>query len=624
MPTPTSPPRSDAPLSNSAPSSTNADADELPVPAEDVREYIQVTPTDASLRADSAATYFKRLHGLTTPDDAASGLSRLLSLGSTTEAPPTIECLLHSDHSREQPLTYWFGVDDPAATPALERILRGVFPDSYEFERRAIQPGYLESIIRATAGTDHATTDRTIHAVEYEGTPTRPRDWQTQLTLFESFQDDEESRVPLASVVETMSAHQGPIVYQVLLQPKPDWTADAEERRMAIELHSDTLGERLANTVFGAPDPTEEPTLTPTNETRLAELEAKDARHSFVLTARLVGSVAAETTTEEVGAATFRELEGAFTQLDRTTYEIDGERTSEAAAERVLDDLLARTVYVPETEGLSNRLPWRSAPPRGIVADVHEAPSFCLVGGRALTTAGERALSTTPGERAPVPRPPTGQLDRYHDDGLLLGNPLTQDGSADPTPLSLPPALQPMHVGWFGKTGSGKSTSLLNGILGNHAATEGADILIDPKGDGMAIEYLQAHYARYGSLENVLYFDCAKVLPAFSFFDIRDDLAAGVPRETAVEDTIDHYIEILTQIMGKDRFEQAVRSPDIIRYLLKARFDPVHGSDAFTHRAFHYEVQSMHERQSSPPVSDTDLERMLGGSSQTGPRRSTT
>jgi|AntDeeMinimDraft_4_1070355.scaffolds.fasta_scaffold00976_4 hypothetical protein len=411
MPTPTSLPRPDAPPSNSAPSSTTADADELPVPAEDVREYIQVTPTDASLRADSAATYFKRLHGLTTPDDAASGRSRLLSLGSTRESPPTIECLLHSDRSREQPLTYWFGVDDPEATSALERILRGVFPDSYEFERRVIQPGYLESIIRGKAGTDHATTDRTLRAVEYEGTPTRTRDWQTQLAPFESFQNDEESRVPLASVVETMSAHQGPIVYQVLLQPKPDWTADAEERRMTIELHSDTLGERLANTVFGAPDPTEEPALTPTDETRLAELETKDTRHSFVLTARLVGSVAAETTAEEVDAATFRELEAAFTQLDRTTYEVDGERTSETGAEQVLDDLLARTVYPPETGGLSNRLPWRSAPPRGIVADVHEAPSFCLVGGSALTTAGERALSTTPGERAPVPRP--GRLSRF-------------------------------------------------------------------------------------------------------------------------------------------------------------------------------------------------------------------
>ncbi|WP_256393744.1 ATP-binding protein [Natronoarchaeum rubrum] len=177
-----------------------------------------------------------------------------------------------------------------------------------------------------------------------------------------------------------------------------------------------------------------------------------------------------------------------------------------------------------------------------------------------------------------------------------------------------------MHVGWFGKTGSGKSTSLINAILDNHAATEGADILIDPKGDGMAIEYLRAHYARYGHVENVLYFDCADVLPAFSFFDIRDELDAGVPRDTAVEDTVDHYIEILMQIMGRDRFEQAVRSPDIIRYVLKAMFDPVHGDDAFSHREFHGEIRTMHDRQSVHPVSEPDLERMLSGILNNGKR----
>ena len=587
------------------------DSETLPVPAEDVREYIQITPTETPLCTDSVAAYFKRLHRLTTGQDDEGWLSRLRVADART-TPPTIECLLLSDHSRDQPLTYWFGVDNAETTPALERVLRGVFPDSYEFEHRAIQPGYLELLLKSSTDTGGTTDPPSLHAVEFEGVPTRTRDWQTQLTQFESFQDDEESRVPLASLVETMSSHEGPIIYQVLLQPKPDWTADAEERRMAIELHSDTLGERLANTVFGAPDPTGDPTLTPTEEERLSEIEGKDTRHSFVIAARLVGA-AQENSTRDATSATIRELTGTFSPLDRTTYEVDGTASQGVGAERVLDDLLARRVYPPETSGLSVRLPWRSSPPRGIVADVHEAPSLCLVGGDALTTAGERVLATTPGERAPIPRPPVDQLVRYRDDGLLLGNPLTQDGSVDPSPISVPPSLQPMHVGWFGKTGSGKSTSLLNAILANHAATDGADILIDPKGDGMAIEYLQAHFATYGTLENVLYFDCSRVLPAFSFFDIRDDLAAGIPRETAVEDTIDHYLEILTQVMGKERFEQAVRSPDIIKYLLKARFDPVHGSDAFTHRAFQYEVQSMHERQSSPPVSDTDLERMLGG-----------
>ncbi|MFC6723678.1 hypothetical protein ACFQE1_04615 [Halobium palmae] len=129
----------------------------------------------------------------------------------------------------------------------------------------------------------------------------------------------------------------------------------------------------------------------------------------------------------------------------------------------------------------------------------------------------------------------------------------------------------------------------------------------------MATDYLRAHYATYGHLDDVVYFDCATCLPAFSFFDVRDELAAGVPRTTAVEDTVDHYLEILTGIMGRERFEQAVRSPDVIRYLIKAAFDPVHGADSFSHRSLHGSARRMHERKSAPAVSDPDLERMLGG-----------
>ena len=60
----------------------------------------------------------------------------------------------------------------------------------------------------------------------------------------------------------------------------------------------------------------------------------------------------------------------------------------------------------------------------------------------------------------------------------------------------------------------------------------------------MADDYLKAHYAKYGSLDDVYYFDCTETLPALSFFDIRDQLDAGIDRTTAVEDVVDHYIDI--------------------------------------------------------------------------------
>jgi len=591
------------------PAASHSDDDHtLPVPVNDVRKYIQVTPTDSPLQDGSPGTQFKRLHRIDT-EPSPTGLLDKLRRFTRDDPAPTIECLLHTDGSANQSLSYWFGVDDPEATSTLERILRGVFPDSYEFEHLAVHPGELEAILTGQSSNTRYTDWESLRAIEFTGRPERRSDWQTSLTPFESFQEEDE-RLPLAAIVETMAAHPGPLVYQALLQPKPDWSKQAEQRRLDIETHSDTLGAELTNTIFGAPDPETDISLSASDETRLEELQAKDARHSFVVNARVVGVMPED---QPDATATFRELDAAFSPLDRTTYEIDSRSHVGQDAEKVAIDLLTRTVHPPAHGGLRSRIPGSDTSSRGIVADPSEAPSFCLVDGPTLPTAGARAISTTPGERTALPRPPADQLARYQSDGLVLGHPLTQDGSTDPDVLKLPPTLQPMHVGWFGKTGSGKSTSLINAILDNHAATDGADILIDPKGDGMAIEYLRAHYARHGHVENVLYFDCTDVLPAFSFFDIRDELDAGVPRDTAVEDTVDHYVEILMQIMGRERFEQAVRSPDIIRYVLKAMFDPVHGDDAFSHREFHGEIRTMHDRESVHPVSDADLERMLSG-----------
>ncbi|WP_239640446.1 ATP-binding protein [Halogeometricum pallidum] len=302
-----------------------------------------------------------------------------------------------------------------------------------------------------------------------------------------------------------------------------------------------------------------------------------------------------------------------FTPLQGPHYRFECKLRQGDDAERVYSDLTDRTVYEPDYERFATMLPWTANTSRGIVADIREAPSFCLLDGATLTTEGQRAINPTPGEQTTFPRPPHGMLKRYRTPGLTLGLPVTEDRQTESTPISLPPQLQSLHTAWFGRTGSGKSTALITAMLDNHDATAGADILVDPKGDGMAEEYLRAHYARYGDLENVYYFDCSETLPALSFFDIREQLADGIDRTTAVEDTVDHYIEILIGIMGRDRFERAVRSPDIIRYVLKSLFDPVHGMDSFSHRQFQSAVAHLHETRDPPPVVDEDLQAMLGG-----------
>jgi len=79
-----------------------------------------------------------------------------------------------------------------------------------------------------------------------------------------------------------------------------------------------------------------------------------------------------------------------------------------------------------------------------------------------------------------------------------------------------------------GDTGSGKSVLVEGGMVTNVAATDGPDILFDYKGGGTAEEYLRMHYAEYGDLDDVLYFDLSRV-PRVLVFRHRTAAGRGHP-----------------------------------------------------------------------------------------------
>jgi DNA helicase HerA-like ATPase len=566
----------------------------------DTRPYLRIQPSTDPLDPATVHAQCRRLHAL--GDTVESGLRDMFDR--TDAERPTIEVLLHSDGASIEYLVGCAAADPEATLDTLDRLCHTLFPDTYAIERveRSIETldPMTESYCRPSA-------------LICDGIPDRRRDWQTRLTPFETFYADDQPRIPLAAIVETMAATEQPMLYQVLIQPYPDWTAAADDRRAAIEAGHDTPGGQLLTSLtdIDAPtadaDPTREGTgaadaLPASDRSRLDALDAKDATRSFVVNSRVVAPT----------AAPLAEC-AALTECSGPHYAIATTRVTDEAATDLLTAVRERIVEPPTYDSVRARLPGTTARSRGLVADAGSLGSFWLLDGAALPTTSRRACDVMSADRTPQARPPSSILDTYDDPGLTLGRPLDQDGTPSDDPIALPPSLQPLHTAWFGRTGSGKSTALVRALRDNHAATDGADILIDPKGDGMATDYLRAHYAEYGHLDNVLYFDCSEALPAISFFDVRADVEAGVPRATAVDDIVDHYIEILTALMGRDRFEQAVRAPDLIRYLVRAQFDPVHGADAFSHRDLHDAARQMHERQSAPSVSNPDLERMLGG-----------
>lgn len=89
----------------------------LPVPVEDTRQYLQITPTDDPLHPDTVETQFRRLHKL----DTGSDQGRLKSV-LTSDDPPTIECRLVSEGGEDAPLRYLFGLDKMAACDPAEAI----------------------------------------------------------------------------------------------------------------------------------------------------------------------------------------------------------------------------------------------------------------------------------------------------------------------------------------------------------------------------------------------------------------------------------------------------------------------------------------------------------------------
>ncbi|KTG25155.1 TraM recognition domain-containing protein [Haloferax profundi] len=522
----------------------------------------------------------------------------------------TLEWLLVTDGSPSGTIDYTLSVDTELA-PAIEAWCRELVPNSFEITTSNTDPLSRLSPAEPDADPDDEALEPysppQYRAVEFVGVTDRREDWQTTLTPYDEFTDIH-TRLPLATVVSTLAGSSVPMAVQILVTPYEDWRHHALDRQNRLKQGRDTAFQRFFEDWIMSTDP-EKNASDPVVRSRIDAIDEKDAQHSFAVTARAV----ATTTDPNAQFPVLTPVATAFSHLNGDHYRVEGRTYQGDHAESVFESLQNRASVEPEHSKLTARLPWTENASRALVMDGRELPLLCLLDAAALPTDAQRALAPTPADEHGLPRPPRDRLERYRTQGFTLGHAQTADGDAEPVPVSLPPELQPLHMGIFGRTGSGKSSSGITAILDNHEATDGADILIEPKGDGMAGDYLRAHYAKYGTLDNVYYFDCTEALPALSFFDIRDQLDAGIDRTTAVEDVIDHYVDILIGIMGRERFEQAVRSPDIIRYVLKAMFDPVHGSNSFTHREFQTAVARLHETRDPPPVVDEDLQAMLAG-----------
>ncbi|MFB6140711.1 MAG: ATP-binding protein [Halosimplex sp.] len=602
------------------------------------REYIVVRPTTNALVPDHIGTALRALH--------AAG-----------DESPTIEMLLVTA-GRGDGVTYLFGASD-LSTSQLKRHLRRAFPRDYELTET--RTTLTEQVLGADVDTTRLSlSDYPVAGLEFQATETWSGDWQTNLRSFESFATDERTNWPLAAVVDVLASAEYPVVYQTLLEPKPDWSALANETVEGYHYPRPTWTERiLAELIQQETDFLERQAtrdLPPDRRARIEAIEPVDASKSFHVNVRALafgessepaatdGGTTPKNTDGELGPeaplssdahhltpdsepvgefpadaeATLSELESAFSEVSTDYYQLTPVRyePENKKVRALLEALATRQIRgyrfsrrIEDALDISIPFSTNTHPP--IVADAATASNFCFVGGADLPDRAGQAIETRAGERTGLELPSERVLETYQTEGFEIGLPLTGDRTRSQQPLAISPSLQRLHMLIAGGTGSGKSIFGVTGLLANYGATAGATIVFDPKDGRMADDYERAHYATYGTLENVYRFDAAESVPAEPFFDVTRQQESGIARSQAVEDVADHTEELLEAIMGEEQFNRAVASPLVIEALIKAMFDAVHGSDQFTLEDLQRRIGRFAETGHTPPVIDEGLRHEL-------------
>ncbi|QLH84821.1 ATP-binding protein [Halosimplex pelagicum] len=643
---------------------TTADSSALPVavpdemqaaesmPAADgiePRPYIEIRPAEAGVDPVAVTRAMEQVQALLA-EHTETGL--IATLRRSTQVPQ-VEWLLVSDGRPDPQIRYLVGTDHPDLIEDLTGLLRRCFPPTYELREVTWHPRYVEEFLPiADPETGrHSVTfptgevvDTTVHpyvaGVEYYGRTKRSRDWQTPLMSFaggtgssrrsnpstrrsqtsthrsnaSQRQNDGSSGPSIAPLIETMSNASVPVVYQLVCEAHDDWSEQADDYIHDLEHGTATLGARLWEAVSPRTEEEREQYTPPASDRkRIEAITERDPQRTLRVSAR-----AAVLTRTDRGRAdrVARQLKTALSAVDGPHHELRGEIVTDADLKplgetppgtALFEEVIERTVHSVTYESVSNKLPWNQFRSRGIVVAPAELPGLCLVDGTDLTPDGHRALATRPIEQTALMLPPPQQLMQYTPPGMALGMPLTHDRQPYGQPFYLKPSQQDRHLVVVGDTGSGKSVLMEGGMVTNAAATDGPEILFDYKGGGTAEEYLRAHYAEYGDLDDVLYFDLSRVLPAFSFFDIEPLLEAGVPREEARSRKAGHYAEILEGVMGAENYGKAAESVKAIDNHLRALYDPVHGSDTIDHDDLISALRQTQRGEAVPSTTDENL-----------------
>lgn len=566
------------------------------------------------------------------------------------------------------PVRFYLGVDDEGLLPTVQSELQTAYPASYDIHEETVDiraelrgqgrdeataptdridpgPGLDPESDSASDSASDSTSaepadgegqgdtlfDRTPIAARWRGVGERSRDWMTPLKLYSQGQTDRTTsdtptRAPLATAIERLTDAGYPTALQVLFTRYGDWQKAAKGRKKAIETKHDgalqSAKTSLADMVYGADDErvrdrrrgqdpphvgesTRQTASAASGEvaSRQALIDQKGPSQTFLANLRVV-TVLPEDPEAGVRARatnTIETLANSFNHLDGYFYHLEGHRVTKSLT-NIRDPARVELKRLVNRRLTLSRFGKRRP---HLVVNADELANFVAVPSvHTLTTEGERGVRGKERLRQPLPLPTPDMLDAFSGPGMAVGKPLQDRNDPLDDPIRIPPALLTTSYLRAASTGSGKSKATQNDLLSLADHVPGPTVLLESKGDGMAENYLSAHYAKHGDLDDVYYFNAPETLPAVSFFDIRPALAAGRTREDAVQDKVEHFHEIMRLILGEKRHEQAFVANEILTFLIKALFDREYGQDAFSLEELIEAVSDMSRTKVLPEVCD--------------------
>ena len=211
-------------------------------------------------------------------------------------------------------------------------------------------------------------------------------------------------------------------------------------------------------------------------------------------------------------------------------------------------------------------------------------------------------LPTIADLRTHQPVPET--LEPYLDAPLQVGAVYEPGVTDETTSFGVPLDRQRRHIAHIAAAGTGKTITAQRAVLTNMQATDGIDIVVDPKG-GFADGFLPMAYHETGSLANVTVVTASTEMLRLPLWDLRPFLDADldIGRSRLIEIVVNAGMEVLKSAADSpESFESAGQSLELIQTLLTASFRA--GADTVSVQDLLERLDDVENRTLSLSVSD--------------------